>query len=148
MANLYGVANAPGLPVYTQFISGTDIACPGGVNTAIWTSPNLIAPSQGYFYALAFIGVEVTAGATAPTGYTAGIGIGAGTMTNGTSIPGTVIVANGTLYFTIVGISASSQVAWQGAGSPITCYISPGVNSATVKAFSSGMAVLLRAPDQ
>lgn len=148
MANLYGVANAPGGPLYVQFTSGADINCPGGANTVIWTTPPLIAPSAGYFYALVFLSQIITTTATPPTGLSYGVAIGAGSVVNNMSIPGSAMPTSGSIYVPMLLVTPISQTAWQGAGSVVNVTCGPGVNACSVRAFGSGIVVLLRAADQ
>jgi hypothetical protein len=63
-SNLYGVANAPGAP---QGITiGGNISCPIGVETAVISSPPMIAPSPGWFSVLITGHISISYGATVP----------------------------------------------------------------------------------
>lgn len=147
MANLYGVANAPGLVGFINPLNGT-LACPAGVTTAIATTPNLVAPSQGYFYCLIIAGLVITAGATVPTGLNFSAAIGAGSYTNSNGYVTNFMAASSTTFSTYFTTTAVSQVAWQGAGSTVNIGFNPAGQAVTLQSYGSIMYVLLRAPDQ
>lgn len=148
MANLYGVANAPGLPV---ILGGANF--PGGainhdVYTQIGTSPALIAPSPGYFYALVQLTLEITFGATPPSTIFLGCAIGAGSVTNSCGIGQIGFTPSGGNIITLMTFTNPSQVAWQGAGSTVAFWMQPGGQNCTIATTSTGFVQLLRAPDQ
>lgn len=148
MANLYGVANAPGLPT---LLSGANF--PGGivnpgVYSQIGTSATLVAPSQGYFYALVILTLEITFGATTPSTLFFGTSIGAGSVSNTLGIGQNGLTANGSNVITVPLFSPVSQVAWQGAGSTVGFWLQPGGVAVTMNTTSTGLVVLQRAPDQ
>ena len=150
MANLYGVANAPGLPVTMNLFNGADIALTttGGAWTPIGSSPALIAPSNGYFYCRVDFAAQIASGAAGPSGVNMAVAIGAGSFTAGLSQPGYIFAPNSTVPCVWVGFTPVSQVAWQGAGSIVTVGMNCGVNVCTCKQWSWAIFTLLRAPDQ
>jgi hypothetical protein len=148
VANLYGVANAPGLPVLLGGGNFTGGTCNAGTYTQIGTSPALIAPSPGYFYALVILTLEMTFGATTPSTLFFACSIGAGSATNAVGIGQIGLIANSGNIITAVTNTPVSQVAWQGAGSTVGFWLQPGAQSCTVATTSTGLVLLMRAPDQ
>lgn len=148
MANLYGVANSPGMPTLLSPIAGSDVACSNDVVTTVGTIPALVAPSQGYFYAMVWAGFVIGAGATPPSGLTLELAIGAGSyvVVAGVAPSGLTASVNNNVF--LMGVTAASQSAWQGAGSTVRVGLFPGAQSITVRQQSWAYAVLLRAPDQ
>lgn len=148
MANLYGVANAPGLPLLTGNFPTSDTVCTANVFTTIYTSPPLVAPSQGYFYAMVFVCLQVQTGATIPAGVLFGVAIGAGSVTNIVSYATYPMAVSTSYYVPFYTFTPVSQSAWQGAGSTISLAFQPSTNNANVLHNSEGIITLLRAPDQ
>lgn len=147
MANLYGVANAPGLPQILTLTSG-DIVCSPNVYTAVITSAPLIAPSTGYFYAMIWAMLEIQLGATIAFGLYGGAAIGAGSFTNTLPYSTAGMAANGFYWLPFCTFTTPSQNAWQGAGSTVSLGLNPQTNGATVKQYSTMTVALFRAPDQ
>lgn len=149
MANLYGVANSAGLVYAANTIGGADVVCNAGTNTAVVTSPVIVAPSQGFFFVLGLLSLTVTTGATSPGGLNIGIGIGAGSVGNVLGPSGLVLPASSTIYVSSYPWSASSQTAWQGLGSTVTVYVQAVGQAVTVRNSGTWVTFLLtRAPDQ
>lgn len=147
MANLYGVANAPGLVAYTTANTG-NTSCTHDVYTTIFTSPALVAPSNGYFYALCWATLLLQAGASIPLSLSAGLAIGAGSVVQSFGIGTNAFVANGYIYVPVTMFTGSSQTAWQGTGSTISVQIMPATNTVTAINLSCFAYALFRAPDQ
>lgn len=148
MANLYGVANAPSFSVFANTIGSANIACPASTNTPIITTTAIVAPSQGYFYVLAWINAEVLIGATPPTSLTFTIAIGAGSFVNGVGPAGSMI-ASTTELVSAATFSANSQVAWISPGSTVSIACNPFAQPVTVNnAGTWAMFTIMRAPDQ
>ena len=148
MANLYGVANAPGLPVVVSSLNTVAIAISTATQTLIGTSPALVAPSQGYFYCRVDIGLILLHGATPATGINVYVAIGAGSFTNPVSQGTFGQLGNSYVPLFFCTYTPVSQVAWQGAGSTVSVGMNVGVNAATVQPYSWAMFTLMRAPDQ
>lgn len=149
MANLYGVANAPGIPQVAATLSGgANVSCPAGVYTTVHTSNPFIAPSQGFFYAIAWMAANLTMGASLPSGINISIAIGAGSYVNEWGFSPIWAVANGSYVIPFVVVTPPSQVAWQGAGSTVSIGINPALNALTCAQYSPSTIVLFRAPDQ
>jgi hypothetical protein len=147
--NLYGVANAPGLPTFATLIGAANITLPAGVETAIITSPPLVAPSAGFFYPLIFGYSVVTQGAVGAGGATWFARIGNGADFLSISFPGFLLPANASVALPLLGAGAASEVPWRSPGSTIT--ISWNISSGAATCyypFSTVYFVLLRAPDQ
>lgn len=150
MANLYGVANAPttiqNFPA-SYFLSGGQVLT-HDVLTVIGTTGPLIAPSQGYFYALCFLTLEIQNGATVAQGLNIGVAIGAGSYTNTIGYYTYFLTPSGNNFIPATLFSATSQTAWQGAGSVLNFGVTPSTNSCTILAGSQALVMLVRAPDQ
>lgn len=147
MANLYGVANAPGLPSLAAN-STADVNCPSGATTPVIVTAPLIAPSNGYFYAMLWAQLEITMGATVPASIYCGAAIGAGSFVNNFGYATGGFAANGTYYLPFYTFTTPSQTAWQGAGSTVSMGVIPGGQAIVVRQYSYMMATLFRAPDQ
>lgn len=148
MPNLYGVANAPGLPVFATNIGNANIPCPAGSWTPVITSPAMIAPSAGYFYCMIWTTTIIAQGATVATALFAAAQIGAGSVANQVGLGGQAFVANATELVSLFTFSSPSQTAWQGAGSTVSLNLQAVTNAVTCYANSEACFVLLRAPDQ
>lgn len=125
MPNLYGVANCPGQPGQLLTVGGADVTCNPGAETNVITSPALIAPSNGYFYAWGSGILSLAIGATAPTNISIGIRIGAGADSMGFNINSFLLVANTLLMVPIGLFTPESQIPWQGAGSTVSIGVNP-----------------------
>lgn len=148
MANLYGVANAPGQFFAANTIGGANVACPPNVFTPIITTGTIIAPSNGYFFVMVWLTLEVAFGATVPTDLQIGCQIGAGSNGN-TAGPSASFTPNVTQQIVSVTATATSQVAWQPPGSTVTVNLRPGAQAVTVNNAGTWMFfVPFRAPDQ
>jgi len=147
MANLYGVANAPNVFVNAQNLPG-NIACPANTTTTIYTTPAMIAPSNGYFFPAVWANIFINSGASISTGFNCYIAIGAGSYVGISSVGAYGMVANQTVAIEFAGCGPASQVAWQGAGSTVSIGISPATNACTAMQISPILVMLMRAPDQ
>lgn len=148
MANLYGVANAPGLPVILGGANFPGVACAPNVYTQIGTTPTMVAPSAGYFYAFIMLTLEISFGAALPSTLFFACSIGAGSATNASGIGQFGLLVNAANIITAPTYTPVSQVAWQGAGSTIGLWLQPGGVTCTVQNTSTGIVTLFRAPDQ
>lgn len=149
MANLYGVANAPLLPLILNTIGNVDIACPANTETNFIQTPALIAPSQGFFYPMAWCGVHILTGATPPTSVVIALRINNGADLGSAGIDASMLLANANsmIYYTLIG--PASQTAWQGTGSQIQLSANFATQAGTVKFPSTTCTItLFRAPDQ
>jgi hypothetical protein len=147
MANLYGVANSPGMPINVQI--GSAIGCPANTETNILDSGALIAPSQGWFYPIIWINIVFTYTATPPSSVLIGGRIGAGADFYQYGINGNTIVASGTQNMICFLVGPASQTVWQAPGSHLILSVFPQTNSCTVSNFgTAGWFMLYRAPDQ
>lgn len=149
MANLYGVANAPGPSVLNSTIGGGNITCPPGVETNIIASNPLIAVSQGFFFAQVLGQVAINIGATPPTALTVGFRIGAGADFWAWSWPSQYLVANAELISPLVAFTVTSQTIWQGTGSIVNVSLNPTAQQVIAfTTISYAYFNLVRAPDQ
>lgn len=147
MANLYGVANAPGPSVFSQ--AATNITCPPGVETTVIASPALIATSQGYFLAQVSGQLYINMGATPPTALTVAYKLGAGSDSASYPIPGQYLTANGNIIVPISFLTLYFSTAWQTPGTVINITLNPTAQQVIVfNLCSNAFFVLLRAPDQ
>jgi hypothetical protein len=149
VANLYGVANAPSVPILLNsgnFVGST--TCTHDIFTLVGTTPALVAPSAGYFYALVCVTFQLGTLTSVPTGNTLGLAIGAGSFTNAIGVGANFMAPSAAYCMTMCTFTPTSQVAWQGAGSVVNIGFQPGVNNCTWIANATGIVVLMRAPDQ
>ena len=147
MANLYGVANAPFIDNPTGI--GSSVACPAGAETNAVPSTAMIAPSNGYYYPVAWGYIPIILGATAPSAVVLALRIGNGADIAQQAIPGTLLVNNATIWVPSIYFGPPSQTPWMGAGSILNISVTPTGQAVTVG--NGGLGVyfgLLRAPDQ
>lgn len=148
MANLYGVANSPGQPGQVTLIGGADVNCPAGSETNILTSPPLIAPSNGYFYAWASGIITLVCGTTPPTAITVGIRVGAGADTMQFGINTSFLTASDFFMVPIGLFTPESTIPWQGAGSTVSIGITPVTGLCVARVQGSSVCIgLLRGID-
>lgn len=149
MPNLYGVANAPGLPVLYNTIGGVDVALAAGVETNFIDTGVITAPSGGFFYPVAWLGVVLSFGATAPTSLNLNLRVNSGADQASIGLNVVFLVANTNLltYYPLVG--TPSQIFAPGAGAHVQL---SGLSAAqpTTARFAGTwvMIALFRAPDQ
>jgi hypothetical protein len=150
MPNLYGVANAPGYPLLAGTPGGNPVTCNAGVATDFITGPNLVAPSQGYFWVHVFVNLSINWGATIANPVLIWPRFGSGSnWSNGMGLNPSGAVANGWSYWTFTLVSPISQVAFQGTGSPVNISMTPTGAALTISNFSTqAFFTLFRAPDQ
>lgn len=148
MANLYGVANSPGQPGQQLLIGGADVTCNAGVETNVITSPLLVAPSNGYFYAWASGMLTLVCGATPPTQVTIGIRIGAGADSMQIGI-NTVFLTASDFFMVPIGLfTPESQTPWQPPGSTVSIGITPLTGIVVARVQGSSVCLgLLRGTD-
>lgn len=148
MANLYGVANAPGYVQWVGTIGGANVSLPTGVTTPVFTSLPFVAPSAGYFFITCFIFFDFQSGATPPNGifYAANIGAGSAPFNSSSSGP---FAPSTTIQIAASAATVVSQSAWQGAGSTVTVAIQANTGPITINFGGSyAMMWMVRAPDQ
>lgn len=149
MANLYGVANAPAAAGSIYCIGSADINCPAGTETNVFDGGLSVAPSQGWFYPLAWVTCVISLGATAPSALAFALRVnnGADQFTIGANAA--LLVANTTTDYTYGFAGQSAQIPWMGTGGHIQISVNPTGQPVTLRYAGSMMtAMLLRAPDQ
>lgn len=147
MANLYGVSNAPGLPFVVSNL-GSVINCPANIGTVFYTSPPFVAPSQGYFYVIAWMDLVITNGAVVNTGMSFAYAIGGGSAVVSGSLGAYALTASANNYASFTILTAPAQVPWTGLGSTVALSISPAGQAISLQPLCNIVLGLFRAPDQ
>jgi len=149
VANLYGVANAPGFPLAYNLIGGADIALPTGVETNIIDSGVITAPSQGYFYPIAWLALVFSLGATPPGGLQIAIRVNGGADQQAYGWNGAFLIASANLMDFHILIGTPSQIFAPGAGAHVQISAQSQTQPSTARfAGSEAVIALYRAPDQ
>jgi hypothetical protein len=149
VANLYGVANPLMTCVGGSTIGLVDIVCNPGVETNVIDSGPLSSPSGGFFYPVVFFQAAMSNGATAPTGMTLGVRIGAGADFANIALAGLLNVANYNWFFSGMVAGPISQSVWTPPGSHMFVSCSPQGTGVTWRSNGSyAQFFLFRAADQ
>lgn len=149
MANLYGVANNIGIPIYTNLIGGANVAVPAGVETNVADSGLIIAPSNGYFATVWAGALTVTMGVSVPTSLIIAARIGAGSDYTQFQVPSNIFVASANLFVPFFVAGPSSQVPWQPPGSHVYLTVTAAGQAVNIsQLFSTTFFWLIRGSDQ
>jgi hypothetical protein len=149
VANLYGVANAPGLPIFYNCIGAADVVCNAGAETNFIDTGLIVAPSLGYFYAMAWLAVVVSTGVGAPSSINFALRVNNGADQSNVGLNSAFLTpsTNSIFYYPLLG--TPSQTVWQGGGAHVQLSASCTTNAITVRYPGTWCLIgLFRAPDQ
>lgn len=147
MANLYGVANAPGMP--TRFGPSADTNIPANTWTTVCSSIPMIAPSAGWFYPIVWCVISTQFASPYPADFRVGLAIGAGSVGDQYAMDAIDFPIGGRPICPGTLIGPASQVAWRGAGSVLNIQVYSATNPMIVPGYQTAcIGVLYRAPDQ
>lgn len=147
MANLYGVANAPGMPI--RFGPASDTNIPANVWTTVCSSPPMIAPSPGWFYPIVWVVISTQFASPYPADFRVGLAIGAGAVVDQFTMDAIDFSTGGRPICPGTLNGVASQVAWRGTGSVLNIQVYSATNPMIVPGYQTWcVGALYRAPDQ